>query len=343
MRKRPTPHKRKVSASKSKAKKPKRKAPVGVDDHISMLAILESAERDGCFTQLVRILRSAEKAGCYREMLNWCTSAEKEGNLAKLVAEIASAANTRQSTAPAPIGRKSLLLPEASGFILLERWSGLFSLYIRGDEVKVESEPELAETEQRLERGYYYKSDATEEKVFEDEKMLMLEKALWRISIYSSTPIDQCDEAAKDLLTRFTLEGVDMMSEALSPHLEQFLSAVFAAEKQFGQSRNKAYRRAHSASCAMNALFLRAYDGMMRAAFPEKKRATGSGEPYSKALMAILYAKMLCADLRRLPTKTEVRERLQAIGIAYKSANKRRRDEEWRKLFEKAGLDDLPD
>ena len=362
MKKQPAARKRKVAAAKPKAKKPPaRMRPEAGANHIALLAILESAEKSGCFAQLVSILRSAEKAGCLPQMLNWCISAEKEKTLPQLVADITSAARAKMQ--PHGVARSkvqpSLLTPdtpEERGFTLVEHWRGLFRLYVRGKEVEVQMDPELAEVEAEIVRGSSKIREGLEQE--KEEQLLSMEQALWRVWMCNKTrenPKD-LDQRERDWFQAMALEAVEMIGYAMSPHLDEFLSSLFVGQTKPDHQAHKASpdpdaapfrgmmraaRQAHTASCALDALLRCTLRRMTKVAFPWDSRAKGSGGAFPKELLAIWHAKMLCGHLRRLPTKTEVRQRLEAIGVSYKKDKNEKKN--WEKLFLKAGLDDLPD
>ena len=361
MKKQPAARKRKVAAAKPKAKKPPaRMRPEAGANHIALLAILESAEKSGCFAQALSILRSAEKAGYFQQMLDWCISAEKEKILPKLLAEITSAARAKMDPIGVAISKvqPSLLSPdspEERGFTLVEHWRGLFRLYVRGAETEVQMEPELAEVEAAILEGRSMDGEWFEEE--KEEQVSSLEKALWRVSMYNEAQehLKDLDQREDEWLQTLALEAVDMIGFAMSPHLKEFLSSLLIGQTKpdcdaHTASRDpdapfrrmmKAARQAHTASCALDALLRRTLRRMMKVAFPWDGKAKGSGDAFPKELMAIWHAKGLCGHLRRLPTKTEVQERLEAINVRYKKSKGLKG--KWRDMFDRAGLSKLPD
>jgi hypothetical protein len=103
----------------------------------------------------------------------------------------------------------------------------------------------------------------------------------------------------------------------------------------------KVQRRAEQATNDLRAVFKRACEGMIASAFHARKRARGSGDAQPKELLAIRCTRMLYGHLRQLPTKTEVRLKLIAIGVRYRKD--KNENGKWDRLFEMAGLGDLPD
>ena len=101
----------------------------------------------------------------------------------------------------------------------------------------------------------------------------------------------------------------------------------------------KTSERAELAEARVVSFVKRAAGGLVRINYP--KPAKGSGDVVSKKLLAIWQARALCERLRRLPTKQEVCESLEAIGVSY--ARSKDAPEKWRDLFLHAGLSSLPD
>lgn len=242
------------------------------------------------------------------------------------------AARKRKVAAAKP--KVQRLTPEVLGYILTHRWETLFTLYVRKDEVFVQLEPELAKTEATLRRGR-----GTDHDQLRHVKSLKLEQALRLLNFVFRMHSDRKNmphyEVLKPYVQEKSMEILEAMGEALSPHLQQLVSATLEAPSKPEKHR----RRAEQASLELNALFLRTWYAMTRAAFPA--RAPGSGEAFPKELLAIEHAQMLCGQLRRLPTKTEVRKSLEELGVKYPD-NKNQRSN-WREMFKRAGLSELPD
>src|SRR5262249_40513261 len=98
--------------------------------------------------------------------------------------------------------------------------------------------------------------------------------------------------------------------------------------------------KAESAATELSALFNRGVSGLVRLNFPEAAR--GSGDVFPKEVSAIRCAKILCEHFRRLPTKAEVRTILEHCGVRYSKKSKGF-EGNWRGLFDRAGLNSLPD
>ena len=312
MKKRPAPRKRKLVAAKPKAKESSKKTEIPA----SLLPILENAAKNWRLNQPIMVLSAADKAGCLVEFVNWLTSAEKSEGAVERVE------------------------PEELGFTLHDFDPGLFSIYVRGKDVLVEMEPALAEVEMAVLRGR-----GTKHWLPKHQSAIKLEKALEQVSVYYQARkggFAGLNQRGKKLLQQLALQAVEMMGEAFSPHLEEFNSAIWTMlEHKEQSSAEKTYRRAEQAAGSLRAVFKRASEGMMRTAFHAKKRARGSGEDCPKELLAIRHAQILCGQLRELPTKTDVKRSLSAIGVGY--IKDRNENTKWDKLFEMAGLGGLPD
>ena len=226
------------------------------------------------------------------------------------------------------------LTPEVLGYVLTRRWETLFRLYVRKDEVFVQLEPELAKLKETLRRGR-----GTGRDQLKHVKSSKLEQALRLLDFVFRVHSDRKNnvhyDQVKPWVHKRSMEVLEAMGEALSPHLRRLTKATLEAPGNPEKHR----RRAEQASSDLNALFLRTLYGMIREAFPA--RAPGSGEDYPKELLAIEHAQMLCGQLRRLPAKTEVRKSLEELGVKYPD-NKNQKGK-WKSMFDRAGLSELPD
>ena len=213
---------------------------------------------------------------------------------------------------------ESLLEPRLRGWNVKEKWTGLFTLWVRGDEAWAELSPELQGIGNRLDRGYHAKAG---------KEAMKLESALWWLAI-----LEEVESDASAKLLRGTLEGVskDIVQALLDARLGKMVLQVMSEKTEA--------RAARDSDRALN-LFGQSMRGLIRTKFPSK--AFGSGDAIPKELLAIWVARTLCEDFRRLPTKREVRERLEAIGVSYEKSKDP--DGRWRMLFARAGLSTLPD
>jgi len=206
----------------------------------------------------------------------------------------------------------SLLDPRNEGWEIIGVWPGLFTLYVKGDESKANLSPELVTIEECLSRGH----SSTDKDAFKVEGEMTLLALQYMVA-----KEDKSDCVVKGF-------GVDVFKSLAS----SLGSVVFKIES----SKNEA--QAELAACELGALMKKVASGLVRKKFPKKAR--GSGWSYHRERIAIWNARILCEHLRRLPTKSEVRHRLEAIGIEWPNQGW---GGKWGELFEKAGLSGLPD
>lgn len=210
----------------------------------------------------------------------------------------------------------SLLSLESQGFVLLQSWEGLFSLYKKGDEVVAQLATELAKIEWALLRGHT-NYDESPPRISSAMFWLMLREFARKEALRHDS--FGFEHAAKEVFAD--------LSDTLGPEILRIFTAP---------SEDQAKEAARTA-CSM---FKRAVDGMVKSKFPQKAR--GSGDAFPKEVMAIWTARGLCEHLRRLPTKSEVRARLEAIGVTYAVGNSKDVEGKWRDLFGRSGLHLLP-
>jgi hypothetical protein len=211
----------------------------------------------------------------------------------------------------------SLLSPEVQGFLLSQVWRDLFALYTKGDEVRVELSPELRKIEWALLRGHT-NYDESSPKISTSLFWLMLR------------------EFAREEGLEHSTFGFAHAADAVFANLsESFGAAVLKINTAKNEEDAK---EAAKAACAM---FKRALDGIVKSKFPQ--RARGSGDVIPKEVLAIWTAQGLCQHLRRLPTKAEVRQKLEAIGVIYAEGKSKDVEGKWRDLFGRSGLFQLPD
>lgn len=210
----------------------------------------------------------------------------------------------------------SLLSPTMRGFSLSERWDGLFDLYTKDDEILVELAPDLQKVEWALLRGHT-NYDASSQRISASMFRLLLRE----FSRMEGRPHDTFgfDHAAREVYAD------------LSETIGSKVLAIFTAH-----SEEEAQKSAKEA-CSM---FKRALDGMVKSKYPQKAR--GSGDAIPKEVLAIWTAQGLCHHFRRLPTKSEVRQKLEAIGVTYAAEKSKDVEGKWRDLFGRSGLHDLP-
>ena len=97
---------------------------------------------------------------------------------------------------------------------------------------------------------------------------------------------------------------------------------------------------AKSRAFAATNMAQRAMDGIFKIKWPSPAR--GSGAKMPREVVVIEYARVLCRQLRRLPTKRELRAALEEEGLGYSTRSKGV-ERKWQMLFLRAGLERLPD
>ena len=212
-------------------------------------------------------------------------------------------------------GPSSLLDPRGSGWKLKMAWPGLFRLYVKGEEAMAELSTELQAIENNLSRGHSR----------DDKDAPKLERALFLLALFAlgKREGDNCSSFGFDSFRKLIVED---LSDTLGSLTLRLLS-------------EKTHRTAELAKTNVVSLVKRAASGLIRIKYPGAAR--GSGDLVPKEILAIWHARGLCEHFRRLPTKREVRARLEIIGITY--GKTKDLAGKWRSLFSRAGLATLPD
>ena len=142
------------------------------------------------------------------------------------------------------------------------------------------------------------------------------------------------------VLCQAIMEGKD--GDVGFQHVRKLVADRFASEfgESFtGVSKSKTRREAQIYARSAVNLMRRSMAAVVHAKFPGVGR--GNCGSMQKAVMAIWHARGLCEHLRRLPTKREVRARLEAIGVSY--TRSKDPSGKWAKVFVGAGLAALPE
>jgi hypothetical protein len=213
---------------------------------------------------------------------------------------------------PAP--NESLLDPRLHGWKVKKKWPGLFTLWAKGKQVRADLAPRLAGIESRLHHGFHDNSGYM---------MWVVDALLW-LAVLEGI---ESDASAK--LQPGTFEGIskDIVRDLLNAGMGKYALEI---------RKGKTKRLAAMAASNLTNLVKSSAQGLVRSNFPSKR-----GDVFPKERLAIWNARGLCEYFQRLPTKREVRERLEAIGVTYeKSTDPNGR---WRELFARAGLSSLPD
>jgi hypothetical protein len=208
----------------------------------------------------------------------------------------------------------SLVDPRSHGWILEQSWPGLFDLYVKDGEADAVLAPELNGRVSALTRGHSV----------DDGDVLAIERALYLSCLIHMGMEDGAGDSPG--FDYFRREIGNDVAAALGPIVKE----IFAA---------KTSHQADLAADGLINLMKRAARGVVRMKFPGATR--GNSWRVAKAPLAIWIARGLCEKHRRLPTKAEVRQRLEAIGMGYARSNDF--EAKWRALFVLAGLGDLPD
>lgn len=227
--------------------------------------------------------------------------------------------STRPTTVQQAIaaGRSiSLLSPELEGWRLKQQWPHLFSLYVKGKSARVELSHELNLVKLRIKRNLF----PTE------GECITFAKALWIFAALAEAKKNglQTDSFG---FTDLKNQAIDAIASTLSPHV----FAVLSAKKESA---------AENASDKAVGLMKRTMNSLIRDKFPTSPRAAKDG--VSKEWLALFSARDLVYELRRLPTKAEVVERLNLQGVDF-SENSNSYKKDWADVFSRAGLKSLPE
>lgn len=210
----------------------------------------------------------------------------------------------------------SLLSPELEGWRLKREWPRLFRLYTKGKNVRVELSHELNLVKLRIKRNLF----PTE------GECITFAKALWIFAALA--------EAKKNGLQTDSFGFADLKNQAIEAFASTFSPIVFAVLSAKKESA------AENARDKAVGLMRRTMNSLIRDRFPTAPRASKDG--VSKEWLALFLARDLVYELRRLPTKAEVMERLNRLGIAF-SENSRSYKKDWADVFMRAGLESLPE
>lgn len=204
------------------------------------------------------------------------------------------------------------IFPFMGGWKLTTEWNGLFKLYVREGEARAALSAELSQI-----RSQHFAGHTTEK--FAETRVL--EDAITRLGVavvvYETFGKQPSAEEAKNIV------------EAMVPTIGKYAGKMLVAQNKI-QMENASYE--------LSNLFKRVVEGIEKSRFPSK--AHGSGEKVAKQVAAIDVSQKLCGELQRLPTKAEVREKLEANGIKYR--HDINIETKWRSLFDRAGLSGLP-
>ena len=209
----------------------------------------------------------------------------------------------------------SLLDPRGDGWVLEKWWPGLFDLYTRDGEVRVELSTELG----------FRKAAFLHGNNPDDIDAMKIRRALFKSAVICQGIKEGTDESF----------GLQHFRKQVADEIARTLGAIVI---EIWSSKNP-YQAEEKVNGAIN-LMKRAMDAFVRTKFPGRGRGNRFCDA-PKAALAIECARYLCAKHRRLPTKREVRSKLENDGVGY--ARSKDRNGKWADLFIRAGLADLPD
>ena len=219
---------------------------------------------------------------------------------------------------------------DALGWKPLKSWDGLFSLFRKGNGFVAEMSDRLVAIHSK-----YRKANTQEVKNkagIGNEELEKLQRALFLLNLRKRKVIS-CGEMDAIILSDLTESIGAMMSEAWHYIPKKLEGAV---SLQASSSDSGSLNRAEE----LKRFFSRAVDGLMKLKYPT--RAKSSGADVAKEVLAIEQAKLLCGNLCRLPTKSEVRFAMEEQGHRY-SDERSRAASNWKNLFKRCGLEALKD
>lgn len=225
--------------------------------------------------------------------------------------------NGRPWTEP-PTSVADLLDPRANGWTLVDGWDDrnkLFLLFIKNGTFHAELSSELLTHVNTLIRGH----------APEDAAVRSLEHAL-----LTAATMAHAMKEGKDCSSF----NWDIMRRSIADNLTASLG-ISALEVLAADSLRRAELKKETAV----ALTERALSGIVRIKWLRPALRNRSSAPTE--LLAIEHARLLCEQLHRLPTKTEVRASLEAADFVYSSKSKGIKLK-WISLFIRARLDTLP-
>lgn len=214
---------------------------------------------------------------------------------------------TKNKPQPAPMS------PEASGWIKIQEWPGLFVLYRRSGEHLAELQPELATTEKRLVSGHG-----------EDLPSAKLDGALGLLAFLEFARRDSATNQNSSGFLELRREAIGLLTETLGDlAIKLFFSSKEAAENSYMD---------------MVALVKRTGEGIVKRRF-DPLHYKGK---WALPVFAIRHARSLCEYHGRLPAKSEVKELLVKLGLDFSKKSKAPKSN-WNQVFDRAGLGELPD
>jgi hypothetical protein len=205
---------------------------------------------------------------------------------------------------------RSLLVKHSHDEVLVNDWEGLFRLYRRGDDYFAEMSDPLWEINSRFRKGGNQKGYGLTSKLQGAFFALLLRKQIGK-------PLGAMDQNIIASLTHVIGTGVANI---------WFCDSKKHSEIMVDDLTNE---------------FDKAIKGIWRLRHPPKA-VKSSGAKIAKDRVAIETAQELCGNLRRLPTKSEVRFAMEEHGYLF-SDERSRAASNWKNLFKRCGLETLKD
>jgi len=203
---------------------------------------------------------------------------------------------------------RSLRVEDSLDLVLVNDWKNLFRLYRQGDDYFAEMSDPLWEIYSRFRKGGNKKGHDSTSKLQGAFFKLLLRNLIGK-------PLEAIDQST--IASLATVIGTGIANAWFSDSKSR--SEVIAEEL-----KNE---------------FARAIEGIMRLKYPPKV-VKSSRAIIAKERITIETAQELCGNLRRLPTKSEVRFAMEDKRHGY--ANERgRASSKWNDLFQRCGLEAL--
>jgi hypothetical protein len=199
---------------------------------------------------------------------------------------------------------------EAFGWKRVQVWDGLFTLYQNGEIYRAELSEKLADKISQFQKGndkhkHYGETIKLQQAIF----LLKLRKERGESFVHLDSVI------------------VSILAEVIGGKMIDAWSTQSPIESK-------------NIKDDLNNSFVRAVNGLMKLKHPLKAKHTTDQRGITMDQLAIETAQKICGELRRLPTKSEVRFAMEEKGHKY--ANERgRAASRWKDLFQRCGLEAL--
>lgn len=197
-------------------------------------------------------------------------------------------------------------------------WPGLFDLYCVDGKYWAALSRELGRIYTATRRGH----------AKDDKTIIRLEQALELLGMAYNADQGIADDGWSS--AAWKLLGDSILTD-LTATLGRSLWRLHAAKSE---------REASKEADKLSAFLVKATNGLWKARFPQA-RGSNKGSKIPRETLAIQAAKELCEAKHRLPSKLEVRQKLESDGLKY--AENKDLTARWREFLNRAGLNGLPD